>query len=79
MAVTVATPTMTAKESSNVADNYGDEVTAGNFSVGDTVTAAGLATKLHGTGRILFSSSPHWELDLWGTVTDRAPAATAAR
>ena len=38
-AVTFAVPTATPKESSNVAPNYVDKVTAGEFPVGDTVTA----------------------------------------
>jgi len=39
VAVTFATPTATVRESSNVAANYVDKVTAGEFPAGDTVTA----------------------------------------
>ena len=39
VAVTFAVPTATLKETSNVAPNYVDKVTATEFPVGDTVTA----------------------------------------
>ena len=42
--VTFAVPTASLKESSNVAPNYVDKVTAGEFPVGDTVTAKSAMT-----------------------------------